>query len=279
MLGLLAVPVGSAELSAQDSRNHMYDRFQFTASGTLVIFSSTIRVDSKSGDMGTEIDGSENLGLSPTKLQPRGAIRWRPGRRHEIETGYQFARRTGEKVLLTSIDFEDETFDVGARVRSAFKSDNVFLTYRFAFMARENTQIGFGLGVGALFFNAQLEALGAVVGGGGTQTVDFEASESLIGPTASVGFFGRFRLGERWYLEPDIRGIGLSIDRFDARIVEAGLAARHFLTAGVGLVGAWSGQSIPILVDPSGDGGVGGDVGGRLEYFTQNVRLGVVLVP
>jgi len=279
MLGLFAVPVGVGDLSAQDNRNHMYDRFQFTVSGTLVIFGSTIRVDSESGDMGTEIDPSTDLGLSRTKLQPRAAIRWRPGRRHEIEVGYQFASRTGEKILLRSIDFEDTTFVAGARVRSKFKSDNTFLTYRFAFMARERTQIGFGLGLGAIFFDARIEALAAIAGGGSTQAIEFEASESLVGPTASVGFYGRFRLGERWYLEPDLRGIKISIDRFGASIVEAGLSARYFLTAGVGLEGAWGGQSIRITVDPSGDGGVGDDVGARLKYFTQNVRIGVVLTP
>src|SRR4030095_1994830 len=111
-------------------------------------------------DPGTDIDAEDDLGLAKLKLQPRGALRWRPGHRHELEVGYQFARRTAETTLQRTIDFGDTTYVVGTDVHSRFDTDQAFLVYRFAFLARERTQVGLGVGVGALLVNTDLDALG-----------------------------------------------------------------------------------------------------------------------
>src|SRR5215203_2474825 len=97
---LVAVPA-----VAQESRTNLYNKFEFSPSLTSVIINSNIRVDSEDGSIGTEVDAEDDLGLEKVKWEPRFALRWRPGRRHEIEAGYQFARRDAEKVIDRDINF------------------------------------------------------------------------------------------------------------------------------------------------------------------------------
>jgi hypothetical protein len=223
-------------LEAQEvSRSHLYDRFQASASGTLLVLGTTIRIDPDSGE-GTEINLGDDLGIGSTTLQPRLALRWRPGRKHELEGGYQWARRSGETVLQDTIVFRDTAYAAGLRVNSSSGTSQMFLAYRYAFMAKEKTQIGAALGIGLIFLREEITATaGATTGGPDTAIVQFSRKGDINGPTGSIGGYGRFQLGERWYLESDLRAIYLKIDNIKAGVVEAGVAGRYFLSNKVGL--------------------------------------------
>ena len=101
----IALVGATSEVRAQ-STSRLYDKWQIDLSGAVVIMGTNIRVDGDNGE-GTEIDAEDVLGLSREKIQPRVSVRWRPGHRHEIELGYQFARRTAEKPLQRDITFGD----------------------------------------------------------------------------------------------------------------------------------------------------------------------------
>lgn len=274
LIGTGSLAQGQAQ--AQSGRNQLYDKLQLNLSGAIVVLGSNIRVDG-SGGRGTDINGEEVLGLSRTKLQPRAAIRWRPGRRHELEVGYQFARRTGDKVIDRDIVFADTTFQLGIRVKTKFDADQAFLNYRFAFVAHDRTQVGLGIGVGALFFKTRLDAFAGLGGPG----VTFSRAKEFIGPSGSIGLFGRFRLGDDWYLESDLRAIKISIDRIDATVVEANVAARYFVSDKVGFEAGYGISSFKVGIGPktSGTGLIGLDTSGRVRYSLQNIRLGVLLNP
>jgi hypothetical protein len=196
---------------------------------------TTIRIDPDSGT-GTEIKVGDDLNIGSTTLQPRFALRWRPGRRHELEGGYQWARRSGEAVLTDTIVVRDTTFAAGLRVNSSVGTSQMFLTYRYAFMAKEKTQIGAALGLGIIFLSAEIAArAGATTGGPDTAIVQFSREGGFNGPEGSLGAYGRFQLGDKWYLESDLRAIYIKIDNIKAGVVEAGLAGRYFLSDKVGL--------------------------------------------
>jgi len=259
-------------LAGQAVRNHLYDKFQFGAAFTDVILGSTIRVNGPQGE-GTDVDAEDDLGLSKNKFEPRFDVRWRPGRRHELELGYQFARRSGDRTLQKDIEFGDSTFETHTTVRSKLNTDQAFLTYRFAFTAREKTQIGVGVGLGALFFDTGIDALASATGGGKTDSVFKSASSSLVGPTASLGVYGRFLLGKAWYLEADLRGVKVAIDRFDAKVVEGGVGARYFVSSRVGIEGGYGISSITVDIAQKSSGV---SASGKIGYSIQHLRLGVV---
>ena len=277
----IAISIGARPVTAQSDtthRNHLYDKFQINLSGTDVLLSSTLRVDGSRGN-GTEIKAEGDLGLARSKFQPRFSLRWRPGRRHELEVGYQLARRTGEKVLSKDITFGDSTFTAGLTIRPTFNTDQGFLVYRFAFMARERTQVGLALGVGPYFFKAGIDALASLSSGSQSRSVSYSQTKSLVGPTASLGFYGRFRVGDRWYIDGDLRAIKVAIDRFDATVYSAGASARYYVSRVVGFEAGYGFDGVKVDVGPRTSGPAAGLVSGQIKFSQQNFRLGLVVVP
>jgi hypothetical protein len=109
----------SAEAKAQELDPRLYPKFELGASATLLLLGENIRIDSKADSVeGTEIDAEDVLGVSGTSLQPRAALRWRPGKRHELELGFLRAVRSAEKVLVDTLTFSDTTFAAGLRLIS-----------------------------------------------------------------------------------------------------------------------------------------------------------------
>lgn len=262
--------------AAQEARNHLYDKWQFGGSLSTLILSSTIRIDPADGGEGTEISVEDDLGLARTKGQPRLAVRWRPGRRHELELGYQFARRGQERVLRDSVVFGDTVFQAGANVKSRLNTDQAFLNYRFAFTAKERTQVGFAVGLGAIFLDAGIDALAGVSNGTDTTIVEYSAEESFPGPVGSLGLYGRFRVADNWYIETDARAIYVEISNVKAGVIEAGLTGRYFPTRALGIEAGWSLGWYG--VDLSRDGTLV-DATGKIRYTVKNLRLGIVIAP
>jgi len=263
-LATLATPAAQA----QTGLGRLYDKWQLDLSGAVVIMGGTIRVDGAEGE-GTDVN-PDDLGLPGSRFMPRASVRWRPGQRHELELGYQFARRSAERTLDRQVVFADSTYDVGLDTKSKFRTDQAFLIYRFAIQAKERTQLGLGVGVGALPFKFEIDALASA----NSDSVTRSATKSVIGPTASIGGYGRFLLGERWYLETDIRYIAIKIDRIKPSVFEGNLAGRYFLSNKLAAELGYGFSSIRITVDPKENGE---GFSGQIKYPLQNVRLGVVL--
>ncbi|HEV2671857.1 MAG TPA: hypothetical protein VGU74_12235 [Gemmatimonadales bacterium] len=272
--------VVAAQLQAQTqgAPNHLYDRYQFTVSGTQVWLGSNVRVDRSDGTPGTEFT-PEDVGAATHSWEPRLAVRWRPGggRRHELELGYLFVRSSGSRALADTIRFADTSFAKGLRVNSALKSDQASLTYRYAFHAAERSQIGLAVGLGALFVNLDLDAVaGATSGGADTAIVPFSVSRGTTGPLGSLGFYGRWLVGDRWSVESDARGLYAKVDRIGATVFEAGAAGRYFVSRRAGFELGYGLTWIKLTLDrrSSGKG-----LAGLLKYSLQNARLAVVLTP
>ena len=279
VLGLLFLGVLPVAAQNAKGKQNLYDKFQLNLSVTGVILNSDIRID-REGDegSGSDIDVEDDLGMEKTKIQPRIALRWRPGRRHEIEGGYQWARRSADKRLTRDISFGDSTFTAGADIHSVFNTDLAFLTYRFAFTAKERTQFGAALGLGVLFLDVGLEALGT--GTGPLSGRSFDVSKSVKGPLGSLGLYGRFLAGDSWQFEVDARALKINIDRFHPRVFEAGGAARYYFSQSFAAELGYAASAIEVGVDPKTfESGREGIVSGEIKYSLQSIRLGVVIVP
>ena len=172
-------------------------------------------------------------------------------------------------MLGDTIRIADTAFARGMEVHSALKSDQTFLTYRHAFHAADRSQIGLAVGLGALLFDVGLR-------NADTALVPISASSELIAPTGSLGLFGRWQVGDRWYIESDARALHGQIDRITATVYEAGAAARYFVSRHAGFELGYGLTWIKVDVDhrPNARG-----FSGLLQYSLQNLRLAAVLTP
>jgi len=267
--GLLALVLPLSLLSAQQA-SHMYDRLQLSVSGADVLLGSKIRVDASDGSKGTDIDAEDLLGLDQSQFRLRGALRFRPGRRHELEVSYLQVRREAVVGIVSPIAFGDSVFNAGAIVASGLKTDQVNLTYRLALKASQKTQAGASLGAGAIFLDAALYALALL----DTSTVDYFQERKFTGPTVSLGLFGRTELGRNLYLEGEGPGFYVKVSRLHATVVEGGAALRYFVVPWLGAEAGYSLGFYNVTLDPK----TGSDaLAGRVRYTVQTLRAGVVL--
>lgn len=274
---LAAVSPAPAAAQAEAEANHLYDKFEFTLSGSSVLTSPTLRIDGENGS-GTEIEFGQRLGVDRSGFEPRLAIRWKPGRRHELEAGYLFVTRTGEKRLEDSIRVGDTVFTAGLKVDSKFGGDYAFLSYRYAIMARQNTQLGLNLALGYIAFAIDINALAGASNGNDTLTTSYGVSKSFPGPVATLGLFGRFRFGHQWDVAADAAYLGARASNLDISEYVLGGAVRHFVSRKLGFEAGYGITSVHLdisnkggrLIDP-------GTIQGKIRYSFQNFRLGVIL--
>jgi hypothetical protein len=271
----LVVPLLHAQ--AQEIRGGLYPRYEASASLALLALGETIRIDRESEPgSGTEIDAEEVLGVSGTTVQPRVAFRWRPGRRHEIEAGFLRAVRSGERTLTDTIAVGDTIFAADAPIEAQLGTSQAFVNYRYALTANEGVQFGPAVGFGAVFFRTEINAL--VDGPSGEREVDYSQDRKLTGPIGSLGLFGRFRLGDRWYLESDVRAVYLKVSHIKAGVLELGAAGRYFLSRTVGAeLGYGLGYYAVEIDQTDSQGFLSPDFLGEVKYSVQVFRGGVVV--
>ena len=270
-------PAETSETISDDMQlASLYDKYQFDLSLTTVILNADIRVDSEGG-RGTDIDAEDDLGLPTTRFQPRGAFRWRPWHSHEFEIGYQFVRRDGDIALGRTINIGDQTYETGLQVDTKLDTDQLFLNYRWALIAKERTQMGLGVGAGILFIDIGVDGTANV----DTSQVGLETSKSLKAPIGSIGVFGRFLAGTRWHFGVDARYVQVSIGRLDpARVFEAGGSARFYIKKWIGLEAGYGLSAVKLdIAERTKRSGEKGIFSGQIKYSLQSARFGVVFVP
>jgi hypothetical protein len=275
LLVLVLTAVGGRRAVAQDV-NHLYDKFQVSVTGAAVILGTTIRVDSDVGD-GTELDTEDDLGLDRAGVRPRIGFRWHPGRRHQLEASYIFINRSGGRSISEDVTVDSVTYTAGATIDTKLGSDQLGVIYRFAFHASDKSLIGAAIGVGATFFDVNLTGTGTISDGENTETGTFTVQKSLTGPTASIGGFGQWRLGEKWYLEADLRALYVPIDNIDITILEGGAAFRYFVKEWLGFEAGYTISSQKVEITATEGALVDSDFVGKLTYNTNTVRAGAIV--
>lgn len=271
-LALLALAAPLAAQGGDTLRNHLYDKWQVGLAFTTVLNRSNARVDGPDGGLGTNIDLRNTLGISEATIQPAIGLRWKPGRRTEFDVGYQFLNQTGERSVDRDLIIGEDTVYAGFDANTDLGSDNATFQFKYSIWAAEKHNIGLALGLGAIFFSLKLDAMGEI--GPVTDTVNID--KSFTGPTASIGAFGNWRVGDRWYVSADARGIGARVDRYDFSVFEGNAGAQYFFSdrwgAGLGLFYT----DVTVNVDQKEGDSVVSDLVGKVKYAYSSLRLGVI---
>lgn len=278
-LGMVAcLVIGVAPIAlAQDTttyKNHLYDKFQVNVDFTTVLNNSNARVDPSTGGEGTQIDFKKILGISGNSVQPALGLAWKPGHRTEFDLGYQFINQSGSRTLTDTIYVGDDTLAGGLSADTKIGSSNATFQFKYALFASPTHTIGLALGLGGIFFKLDLDAAAAGCVGSACDSTAVSVSKKLTGPTASLGAFGDWRLGDRWYVGADARAIGANVDRFNFSVFEANAGAKYFLSNrwGVGLAFYYTDVSVDVAA--KSDSALN-DLIGKLSYNYSSIRLGV----
>jgi hypothetical protein len=271
----LLLGVSASRPLAGQAPNHLYDEFQVSGSVAAVILGTTVRIDSDEGE-GTEVDSEDDLGLESVALRPRIGFRWRPGRTHELEASYLGVSRSAIKTLEEDVTIDSVTYSAGAELDSRIGQKQLGIAYRWAIHAAERSQAGLSVGLGATFFDARWIGMADFAGGDGTAADTATVETDVLGPSLSIGGFGRWQLADRWYVEADLRGLYVPIDNIRIGIVEAVGAVRYFPLAWLGTELGYSLATFKVTIEQKEDPLIDLGASGKVKYNTQNLRLGLI---
>ena len=220
------------ESQAEQAPNQLYQRFRLEAGAFASFFNTNVRLGSERLGVGTEIDLEDDLGFDARKFDFRGSGYYRLGRRHRLSFGYVNLSRSSNAVLDEEIEFGDEVFPVDAEVESEFRTQFALLGYAFSFLAREKIEVGFGIGLSAMFTKAGIAAVGSV----GDEPIDaVEERTDATFPVATLGFGVNWAPLSRLIVSGDVGGLYVSISTIKAAVGDAKVGAEYFLTRGFGL--------------------------------------------
>jgi len=270
--------VASPRLSAQDTttyKNHLYDKLQVNLNFSMVLNSGDTRVDGNAG-RGTTINFKDVFGISGTSVQPALGLAWKPGRHTEIDLGYQFLNQSGTRSFDTTLYIGNDTLSGAISADSKLGESNATFQFKYSILAAEKHNIGLALGLGAIFFDFTLDATATGCDGPNCASGALNTTRKLTVPTGSLGAFGRWRLGDRWYVGADARGLGGKVDRYDVSIFEGNVAGEYFLSNRWGLGLSWYYTNVTVNIDQASGGTPTEDLGGSIGFAYSSVRLGVV---
>jgi hypothetical protein len=123
-----------------------------------------------------------------------GRLDWRFKRKHHLTFGVNPVLSSQTTTLTRTIDWQGQTYDIGARVNADIKSLFFSVGYHYDFFRKKQGWLGVVANLNMADTEATLKATGSVSGAG---TVRAQSSGSLFAPLPAIG------PDFRWYPIPD----------------------------------------------------------------------------
>lgn len=272
----MAVPRLVAAQDTTEYKNHLYDKFQVSINFTTVLNNSDARVDGSGGEFGTNLNFKDALGISGSSIQPAISGAWKPGRHTELDLGYQFINQSGTRTLDGDIVVGDSTISAGLNANTTIGSNNLNFAFKYSLLTGEKHNIGLAVGLGAIFFDFQIDATVDGCVGTACETGSVSVKKQVTVPTGALGAFGQWRLGNRWYVGGDARGIGGRVDRYDISIFQADTYAKYFFSSRWGAAAGWYYNNVTVDVATKGGSSATSDLAGKISFNYTSLRLGVI---
>jgi hypothetical protein len=188
--------------------------------------------------IGATIDFEDIFNLPGNKSTFRMLGTWRISEmRRYIDFGFVNIDRSGSRVVEDDIIWGDNTFLAGGQVTAEFKTQFVYVAFRYDFLHEEKVHIAGSAGASVTSLTAGLSGNGNVTGPGGPISGEFSNETSITAPVPMVGFNVDWAITKRLIFRSYTRFFWIKIDPVNGFMNDSGvhlnwLFVRHF---GVGL--------------------------------------------
>lgn len=233
------------------------DRLAFSLSIFKPEIDTTIRVDSKTLGIGTEIDVEQDLNLDDRVTLPVFEGYWRFTRRQSVEFGYFELDRTGTVDLPKDIDWGDTSFPLGDTVNSEFTTKILWVSYRYSFLHNEKQELAASIGIHGVDLSASLQS----------GTVGVEEND-IVAPLPLIGLAYAYNITPDWTVRASGEWFGIEVNDIKGDIFNLAAAVEWFPWDKVGFQLGYT--VFDVEVD-SGDS----DLEGKFEYEYKGPTLGV----
>ncbi len=248
---LAAVALAGAPAHArppeQKPDNLLDDRFGMQFGFVYSSNSTDLRVDPTVGPPGTELNAEDDLGLPKSQVLGRGEVWFRMRERHRMRIGNYFIPldRTGDTVLDQTINFGDETYLAGERVKSRLAVKVLAVTYTYSFVKNERVEAGVSVGFDVVGFEAEATVPARL------RTERQERS----GPAPMAGLDVAGRISGPWYAEARGQYLKATVNDVTGSMTTFEVNGLYRLHRNVTLGLGWSSFNIDIDSKDPGDSG------------------------
>ena len=178
--------------------------------------STTVRLDSNSGRLGTEVSFEGTLGGEKKKALPTLDFFWRFNPRHAIEGSFVSLRRDGDTAVHGAINWGEQTFPVNVPIHSTFDTDTLRFAYRWSPVHDDTMELGLLLGLH--YTNMKVSINGT--SGSTSATISQEASVKYPLPTIGARF--STRVASDWRINGFGQILKIKIGDYDGELYNFG---------------------------------------------------------
>ena len=252
LAGVACLWLVSGPVAAQGDPDLLSDRFNLAAGGFILDTDTTLRFDADGLDRGTEFNWEDEFGEGDI-TRFRVDSQWRFAERHKLRAMWFSTERDATQAIDQTIRWGDVTFPVGVDVSSRFAFDVYELAYEYALRRRPRYEVAGSFGVHYTALEADLEAVVASPGPGGSVRVHDEVD--VDAPLPVAGLRTTVDLGRQFWLDATAQYFYLSIDKYTGSIEDFRMSVtwqpRRWLGLGVG----YNRFSVDVDVDDDQDSG------------------------
>jgi hypothetical protein len=251
-----------------DDRNPLEARFIVDAGYFFLSTDTRVRVDGEStSTAGSDVDFDDTFGIGDfDRFRVEGA--WRIAPRHLLRAMYFQNNREGTRSMERDIEFNDQTFPVGATVKAGSELTIAQLSYDYAFLRRENYEIAGGIGLHYIDLGLKLDATVTAQGGQASRSLDADASTAA--PMPVLGLRGLWRLSDAFYISGQVQYFYLEFDPYSGSLIDLKASVVWQLADHVGVGLGYNDFGFKFDIEDRGDfdGRLRWDYGGAFVFAT-----------
>jgi hypothetical protein len=233
-LGALVTCLALTGVSAADGDSRVIsDDWLITLGGYLVDLDTDAAVGS-GGVLGTSIQVEDDLGIEGDKSFARMDGQYRFNERHAMGWGLWSLSRDGSRALQRQIDWDGNTYDVGAVISSEFDTSWLRLDWRYSMLHTDKGEAGFAAGISAYQFDFVLEGEASVSGGG---TAVRRGEESFVAPVPTFGLFINYAITPSIVFRAKADLLDVRVGNLDGSLLDTMLLFDWYFSDHVGVGG------------------------------------------
>lgn len=220
LLGLVACGVAAGQQAVHPA---LQDRFSIQIGAYAPQADTTAFLNSSTLARGTSISFEDDLNLTDRKTVPAILGSWRIAERWRLEGEYFTLHRSGARAIGRTINWGDNTYNVGTTVSSQFDSDISRLSVGYSFIKDNQKEIGAVLGLHMTDFAATLSAAGV-----GARTGDG------LAPLPTIGVYGAYAFTPRWLLSGRLDYFSMEYNQYDGSLLNFSVGVDYRFTRNFG---------------------------------------------
>jgi hypothetical protein len=269
-VALISSPLafGALEAAHAEERNPLDAKFIVDAGWFFMSTDMRVRVDGDTPEeVGSDVDFDDTFGIGDFD-RFRAEASWRFAPRHLVRAMYFQNNRSATRTGSRDVEFEGETFPVGASITARSELTVAQLSYEYAFWRRESYEIAAGIGVHYVDIDLGLDA--SIEAQGGTAARSADAGAATQAPLPVLGVRGLWRLGDNFYLTAQAQYFYLEFDPYSGSLLDLKASVVWQMTDHVGLGLGYNDFGFRFDIDDVGDfnGRLRWDYGGAVAFAT-----------